>query len=182
MDEATGVLTVAHTADLPDELLTASRQLLETSFDDWADDDWEHCLGGIHAVVSDEGGEVLAHGALVMRRLVHTGVALRCGYVEGVAVAAGRRREGHGSVVMAALERMVRGAHDLGALGSTDEGLPFYTGRGWVPWRGELSALTPSGPVPTPDEVGWVLVLPDPRVPLDLDGPLTCDWRDGDVW
>jgi aminoglycoside 2'-N-acetyltransferase I len=175
------VLTVSHTADLPPSLLAGSRALLEASFDDWEDDDWEHSLGGVHAVVT-EGTTVLAHGAVVMRRMVHAGAALRCGYVEGVAVAADRRREGHGSAVMAALERIVASAYDLGALGSTDEGLPFYGGRGWQPWRGPLSALTPDGVVATPDELGWVLVLPGPAVPLDLDGPLVCDWRDGDVW
>jgi aminoglycoside 2'-N-acetyltransferase I len=34
---------------------------------------------------------------------------------------------------------------------------------------------------PTPDEQGGVLVL-EGAVPLELDGELTCDWRDGDVW
>jgi aminoglycoside 2'-N-acetyltransferase I len=35
--------------------------------------------------------------------------------------------------------------------------------------------------VRTPDDDGavWVLGL---SAPLDLDGELTCDWRDGDVW
>jgi len=35
--------------------------------------------------------------------------------------------------------------------------------------------------VRTPDEDGAVWVLPV-AVDLDLDGTLTCDWRDGDVW
>lgn len=183
MDEATGVLTVAHTADLPPAGLDACRALLQSAFDDWEEDDWEHCLGGLHVLVRD-GAAVVAHAAVVMRRMVHGGRALRVGYVEGVAVAPDRKREGLGSRAMAAAERAVRGAYDLGALGSTDEGLPFYTGRGWVPWRGPLAALTPDGVVATPDELGAVLVLPVPEaaVALDLDGALTCDWRDGDVW
>ena len=41
--------------------------------------------------------------------------------------------------------------------------------------------LGPAGTVRTPDDDGAVLVLPG-AVPLDLDGTLTCDWRDGDVW
>jgi aminoglycoside 2'-N-acetyltransferase I len=82
---------------------------------------------------------------------------------------------------MEALERVVRGAYDLGALGATDDAVPLYTGRGWVAWRGRLSALAPDGVVATPDEEGAVYVLPG-TAPLDLDGELTCDWRDGDVW
>jgi hypothetical protein len=29
---------------------------------------------------------------------------------------------------------------------------------------------------------GWILVLPVPPTELDLSAPLTCDWRDGQVW
>jgi aminoglycoside 2'-N-acetyltransferase I len=50
-----------------------------------------------------------------------------------------------------------------------------------VRWRGPTSALTPSGIVRTADADGAVFVL-QVGVPLDLDGELTSDWRDGDVW
>ena len=92
-----------------------------------------------------------------------------------------RQRRGHGGAVMEPLERLLRGAYDLGALGATEEAIPFYAGRGWRPWQGRTSALTPAGVVRTPDEDGAIFVLPL-AVPLDLAGELTCDWRDGDVW
>jgi aminoglycoside 2'-N-acetyltransferase I len=82
---------------------------------------------------------------------------------------------------MTALERVIRGGYDLGALGATDIALGFYAGRGWRPWEGELRALTPDGVVATPDERGGILVL-ETSVPLDRAGALTCDWRDGSVW
>jgi aminoglycoside 2'-N-acetyltransferase I len=82
---------------------------------------------------------------------------------------------------MGALERVLRGAYDLGALGSTEEGAGFYTARGWKLWQGPSSALTPAGIRPTPDEDGCLYVF-ELAVPLDLSGELTCDWRDGDVW
>ncbi len=175
-------LRVVHTADLSDADLRAVRRLLEDAFanDPVTEDDVEHALGGVHAL-GEEAGALVAHGSVVQRRLLHAGRALRTGYVEAVAVRPDRRRRGHGSAVMAALERVVQRAYDLGALGSTDEGLPFYAGRGWRPWRGPLSALTPQGVRPTPDELGWIYVLPG-AARLDLDGELTCDWRDGDVW
>jgi aminoglycoside 2'-N-acetyltransferase I len=82
--------------------------------------------------------------------------------------------------MMDRIERMVRAAYDIGALGSSDEGQLLYRERGWVPWRGPLRALTPDGIVPTDDEAGAVLVLV--QDPVDLEAPLMCDWRAGDVW
>ncbi len=172
------MLRVAHTADLDGAALQAARALLDDAFEgDFFRDDWEHALGGMHALLWEDG-ELVAHAAVVMRRLVHDGRALRAGYVEGVGVRPDRRRRGHGGAVMEAVERIVRGAYDLGALGATDEAVALYTKRGWRRWEGRLSALTPSGVARTPDEEGAVYVLGD----LDVTGELTCDWRDGDVW
>jgi aminoglycoside 2'-N-acetyltransferase I len=171
---------VAHTAQLEPGTLAEARSLLYGVFDDMTEHDWEHSLGGVHAVAW-EGEELVGHAAVVQRRLLHGGRALRSGYVEGVAVRAGRRRRGHASAMMDALERVVRGAYDLGALGATDEAAQFYAGRGWRHWRGPTSALTPAGIVRTAEEDGAIYVLPGAAV-LDLTGELTCDWREGDVW
>ena len=82
---------------------------------------------------------------------------------------------------MTALEDVVRRAYDAGALSATDRGAQLYSGRGWQLWRGTTWALTPQGRVRTPEDDDAVFVLPG-GVPLDLDGELTCDWRDGDLW
>jgi aminoglycoside 2'-N-acetyltransferase I len=170
----------AHTAYLDEVTLGAVRELLYAAFGDMTEHDWEHNLGGIHALIW-EGPELIAHASVSQRRLIHGGRALRAGYVEGVAVRADRRRRGHGGAVMAAIERVIRDGHDLGALGATDEAVPLYTSHGWRQWKGNLFALTPEGVVRTEEEDGNVYVLPG-DVPLDLAGELTCDWRDGDVW
>lgn len=174
-------LRTAHTADLDGDVLRAARLLLEDAFgDEWEDDDWEHSLGGVHALVW-EGDELVGHASVVMRRMLHDGRALRCGYVEGVAVRADHQRRGYGGALMEAIERVIHGAYDLGALGGTDDGARLYLRRGWKRWEGPLFALTPSGVVRTDDVDGCVYVLPA-SAPLDLTGELTCDWRDGDVW
>ncbi|MGA8210883.1 MAG: GNAT family N-acetyltransferase [Nocardioidaceae bacterium] len=170
----------AHTATLSADELAEARALLAATFEDMTDEDWEHALGGVHALVVADG-VLVGHGSVVMRRLVHGGRALRCGYVEAVAVHPSRRGRGHGAAVMAALEGVVRRAYDLGALGSTDEAMDFYAARGWVRWRGPSSALTPTGVRRTVEEDGGIFVLPA-GTPLDPDAELTCDWRDGDVW
>jgi aminoglycoside 2'-N-acetyltransferase I len=179
MAHVTDVRT-AHTAELDAVTLRAARALLDDVFADMTDHDWEHALGGVHALAW-EGVELIGHASVVQRRLVHGGRALRTGYVEGVGVRADRRRRGHGGAMMDALERVVRGAYDLGALGATDEAADFYAARGWKLWQGPSSALTPTGIKRTEEDDGCIYVLPVTDA-LDLSGELTCDWRDGDLW
>jgi aminoglycoside 2'-N-acetyltransferase I len=83
--------------------------------------------------------------------------------------------------MMSALERVIRGAYDLGALGASDMGAAFYAARGWQPWLGRTWGLTPEGTVRTEGEDEYIYVL-EAGVPLDLTGDLTCDFRGGDLW
>lgn len=172
------------TAHLSGEDHARIRDLMGAAFEDFTDHDWSHALGGLHAVVR-EGDDVVAHGSIVLRRLLVEGRSLRCGYVEAVAVAPERRREGLGDQVMAELEALGPG-YDVLALSSSRDAMAFYRARGWRVWRGPSSVLTPYGPdrvEPTPEDDGAIHVYggPDDH-PLDLDAPITCDWRDGDVW
>jgi aminoglycoside 2'-N-acetyltransferase I len=171
----------AHTADLDAATLATTRSLLDDVFEgEMSEDDWEHALGGIHALAWD-GDELIGHASVVQRRLLHGERALRTGYVEGVGVRADRRRRGVGGALMDALDGVLRGAYELGALGATDDAVRLYTAHGWKRWEGPTSALTPEGIVRTEDADGAVYVLPL-SAPLDLSGALVCDWRDGDVW
>jgi len=173
-------VVVAHTADLVPATLAAVRALLDAAFDnDFDDTDWDHSLGGMHAMAWD-GDELVGHAAVVQRRLLHQGKALRAGYVEGVAVRTDHRRRGVGAAVMAPVERIIRTAYELGALGSSEMGIPFYEARGWQRWQGQTWALTPTGVIRTADDDDGVYVLPVGDI--DLTADLTCDWRDGDVW
>ncbi|WP_244509300.1 GNAT family N-acetyltransferase [Nocardioides lianchengensis] len=173
-------MTTRHTAALGAAELDEIRDLLDAAFDDFDDHDWEHGLGGQHAVVREDG-LLVAHGSLVQRRMLVGGRSLRVGYVEAVAVHPDRRRLGHASTVMAALEALAP-AYDLLALSASDAGLPLYEARGWQPWRGPTSVLGPTGPEPTPDDDGSVLVLVLGGQDVDRDLPIACDHRDGDVW
>lgn len=172
---------LVHTSDLDTETLHNTRRLLDTAYaGEFTDADWDHTLGGMHAIVVHRGA-LIAHAAVVQRRLLYRGAALRCGYVEGVAVSEDWRGQGLGSAVMDAAEQVIRGAYQVGALSASGAGERLYRPRGWLNWRGPTSALTPEGPVPTPDDDGAVFALP---VAVDLDPAegLMCDWRDGDVW
>ena len=142
--------------------------------------DWEHALGGMHAVIVQRG-TLIAHGAVVQRRMLHNGAALRCGYVEGVAVREDWRGQGLGHAVMDAIEQVIRGGYQLGALSASATGATLYRSRGWLRWGGPTSVLAPTGLVRTAQEDGKIFVLSN-DVDLDPAAELVCDWRDGDVW
>jgi aminoglycoside 2'-N-acetyltransferase I len=163
-------LRTAHTADLGPGLVSAVRDLMDAVFDGVSDDTFDNVLG-----------ELIAHGSVVQRRMLCDGRALRTGYVEGVAVRADRRRRGHGDAVMAELERVIRSAYHLGALGASPLGSHLYAARGWQLWQGPSSSLTPDGIRRTADHDGAVYVLPV-SVPLDLTADLTCDYRPAAPW
>lgn len=172
---------LVHTADLDAETRHRVRQMVTAAFaGDFTGDDWEHSLGGMHALIWQHGA-IIAHAAVVQRRLLYRGDALRCGYVEGVAVREEFRGRGLVHALLDGVEQVIRGAYQVGALSSTDLARGIYAARGWLPWRGPTSVLAPTGPTRTPDDDGAVFVLP---VESDLDtaAELMCDWRAGDVW
>jgi aminoglycoside 2'-N-acetyltransferase I len=170
-------LRTAHTADLGAAQKAAIRSLMDAVFDGVSDDTFDNVLGGVHALILEDG-ELIGHGSVVQRRMVHAGRAMRTGYIEGVAVRADRRRQGHGARLMASLERIVRSAYDLGA---SPDGARLYASRGWRRWRGPSSAMTPDGVRPTPGSDGHIYVLPV-SVPVDVSGELLCDFRPASLW
>jgi aminoglycoside 2'-N-acetyltransferase I len=171
-------LRTLHTADLDAGMRSQLRDLMDAAFDGVSHDTYQNVLGGIHALVI-ENGELIAHASVVQRRMLHGGLALRTGYIEGVAVRADRRRRGHGDAMMAVLERFVRSGYQLGALGASTEGSRLYASRGWQLWRGQISAMTPGGIRPTPGATVYVLPV---SVPVDVSAELTCDWRPASLW
>jgi aminoglycoside 2'-N-acetyltransferase I len=179
----TGVHTarLVHTADLESEARQRAYEMVNDAFaGEFTDTDWDHALGGMHALIWHHGA-IIAHGAVVQRRLLYRGAALRCGYVEAVAVREDWRGQGLAIAILDACEQVIRGGYQLGALSSSDRGRRLYTLRGWLPWRGPTSVLAPAGTTRTPDDDGSVFVLPV-GVSLDATAALACDWRDGDVW
>ena len=61
---------------------------------------------------------------------------------------------------MDAVEQVLRGAYQLGALSTSEAGRPIYIARGWLPWQGPTSVLAPTGVTRTPDDDNEMFVLP----------------------
>lgn len=177
---------LVHTSDLDKETREGARRMVTEAFrGEFTDDDWEHALGGMHALISSHG-LLIAHAAVVQRRLLYREAALRCGYIEAVAVREDCRGHGLGSAVMDACEQVLRGAYQVGALATSTMAEPMYRARGWKAWRGPTWVLSPTGRIRTSDADGSVFVYPVDSALGDADvdatSELTCDWRHGDVW
>jgi aminoglycoside 2'-N-acetyltransferase I len=172
---------LVHTADLDsDTRQRVHHMVIEAFAGDFTEDDWEHTLGGMHALIWHHGA-IIAHAAVVQRRMIYQGDALRCGYVEGVAVREDHRGQGLVHALLDGVEQVMRGAYQLGALSSSVQARGLYAARGWLPWTGSTSVLTPSGPTRTPDDDKSIFVFPVVTA-LDTAAELMCDWRAGDVW
>jgi aminoglycoside 2'-N-acetyltransferase I len=176
-------IRVLHSADLSQADLDSMRRLFDEAWHDegFTDEDWEHAFPGMHYIVGDEG-DVRSHVAVVERELHIAGRPLRTGYVENVATRAAERRRGLGTAVMTLAGERIRASFELGALGTGEFG--FYERLRWERWRGPTSVRAPSGERRTPDEDGDVMILRTASTPadLDLEAPISCDWRPGDVW
>ena len=168
------------TSALDPAALDAAKALCADEYVSFTDDDWDHGLGGLHAIAWD-GDVVVGHAAVAQRRLIHAGKALRCGYVENVVVRSSHRRQRMATAMMTAIgDAIVRG-FDIGGLAAGEDGARVYVPLGWRKWLGPTFALTPGGVIRTPDDDAEIYVLPVGD-DLDLTGELTCDWRDGDLW
>jgi aminoglycoside 2'-N-acetyltransferase I len=175
------LLQVAHTSELAPSVLAQARELLDEVFaGEMTDHDWEHALGGMHAIAW-RGTSIIGHASVIQRRLLHGSRALRTGYVEGVGVHPDWQRQTIGAQMMGALERIIETSYEIGALGASDDAVSLYEHRGWIRWAGRTSALTPTGIVRTPDEDDCIYLLPL-GLDLDISVDLTCDWREGDAW
>ena len=174
------------TSELTADEIRTIRALMEVAFgledeeERFSDDDWQHALGGVHFVLELDG-DIVAHAAVVERRLYVAGQPLRTGYVEAVATSPDRQGVGLGSIVMTDVTEYVREGFELGGLGC---GLQSFYGRlGWQVWAGPSGVRTPDGERPTPDDDGNIMVLETPTSPrLDPGAPISCEERPGDVW
>ncbi|MFN8108868.1 MAG: GNAT family N-acetyltransferase [Thermoleophilia bacterium] len=171
---------MARTRDLDEGALAAIRALVDLAFaGDFDDHDWAHALGGVHALIEIDGATV-GHASVVPRSFWLDDQPLRCGYVEAVAVHPHHRRRGLGWRLMGAMEALIAGTDDLGALSASEAGAALYARRGWLPWRGPLGCRTDLGVMPSRGDEG-VFVFPV-GAPPDPRARLVCDWRPGDVW
>lgn len=130
-------------------------------------------------VLASLGDELVGHAIWVTRWLQPgTLPPLRSAYIEGVATAPEMERRGIATAVMRFLQSRIVD-YQLGGLSPATPLL--YRRLGWEEWRGALAIRTEHGLLATPGEELMILRLPS-TPPLELDEPMTAEWRPGELW
>jgi aminoglycoside 2'-N-acetyltransferase I len=145
---------------------------------------FEELPGSVHVLARDERGSLVSHAEWVTRWLQPAGLPLlRTAYVEAVATAPARQRQGLGTAVLRHLTRIVAmdSTWQLSALSPSDPA--FYERSGWELWRGPL-AIRREGLLERtpPDEQVMIYRLPGTPARLDTTSQLTAEWRRGELW
>ena len=136
-------------------------------------------FGGGEHVLGRHRGRLVCHAMWITRWLQPQGHApLKTAYVELVATHPDHRRRGYATAIMKRVAVEIAD-EELGGLSPATHRL--YERLGWRFWRGPLFARIDGGTLATTDE--RVMVLRLPRTPsLDLQAPLSVEWRAGEVW
>lgn len=169
------------TEEAPEGLLEETRAVVFGAFDgEFSEDDWDHALGGWHAIVTD-AGRVVSHASVIPRELHVGDLSFAAGYVEGVGTDSATRGEGHGSRAMTEINKIIRRDFELGALST--EAHAFYERLGWERWRGPTFVRSATGLMRTEDEDDGIMVLRfGPSAGIGLTASMSCEERNGDDW
>jgi aminoglycoside 2'-N-acetyltransferase I len=172
-------ISVVKTSDLTSGQIESIRSLMDDAFDDFADEDWDHALGGWHVIAND--GEMVAHAAVVERLLGVGERLVRTGYVEAVATTPTRQGQGVGTAVMRCIAEVVVAEFEMGALATGAH--EFYERLGWERWQGPTFVRDGDALVRTADEDDGIMILRcPPTESVDRSLPVSCDARTGDDW
>lgn len=168
----------APSAALGPEMAAAVRTLCDAAYDADMGPYFRDIGPGEHLLGLRDG--VLVSHLMWVTRWLQSGESrpLRTAYVEMVATAPDAQRRGYASALLEHFVPQV-GEYQLAALSPATPNL--YARLGWTFWRGPLTVRHEDRLVPTPDE--RVMILPLPLTPpLNLDLPLSIEWRPGEVW
>ncbi|GAA4109480.1 hypothetical protein GCM10022215_03800 [Nocardioides fonticola] len=175
---------VVASRELGDADRSALRELWDDAFGErFSDDDADHAFGGVHVIARDDEGRPVAHASAVPRRLRVGETWFEAAYVEAVAVARARRRQGLGTIAMELLADQIAAGWPFAMLSTGSHG--FYERLGWRRWAGRSLTRRADGAEEFDDEHGGLMVLVPDGVPvpgLDLTLDVVCEDRAGDAW
>ena len=103
---------------------------------------------------------------------------MRTAYIEMVATEKISRRRGLATAIM---KRVADEIQDFDLATPSPFSVAYYERLDWQLWHGPLFIRTDSGIIPTPREE--VMILRRPRTPnLNINDPLSAEWREGELW
>jgi aminoglycoside 2'-N-acetyltransferase I len=100
-------------------------------------------------IQAEPDGEVICHVGIYRREVTWNGRKFRAGGIGGVLTRADSRGRGYASMALNAAIQTLKheGATDFGLLFCEPHTAPFYEGRGWKAFDGEIYAEQPQGRV-----------------------------------
>jgi aminoglycoside 2'-N-acetyltransferase I len=113
----------------------------------WADIVFAHAELRVLVQVEPEG--VVCHVGIYRREVKWNGRKIRAGGIGGVLTREDSRRRGYASIALNAAIQTLKdeGSTDFALLFCEPHNVPFYFGRGWKPFDGEIYAEQPAGRV-----------------------------------
>jgi aminoglycoside 2'-N-acetyltransferase I len=113
----------------------------------WGDIVFAHA--DLRVLVQAEPEEVVCHVGIYRREVTWNGRKFKVGGIGGVATREDSRRKGYASIALNAAVQTLKdeGATDFGLLFCEPHNAPFYMGRGWKPFEGEIWCEQPEGRV-----------------------------------
>ena len=118
--------------------------------------------------------------SLAQKEEIRQHCTLRTAYVEAVATDVDYQRQGYATQVMQRLQAEIVD-YELGGLSENPDVRHWYAQLGWESWQGPLSIRSEQGCIATPDEHCMILRLPQ-TPPIQLESPLSAEWRPGELW
>src|ERR1700709_2401633 len=99
----------------------------------------------LRVLIQDESEDVLCHVGIYRREVTWNGRKFHAGGIGGVLTREDSRRHGYASIALNAAVQTLKdeGATDFGLLFCEPHNAPFYAGRGWKPFDGEIFCQQP---------------------------------------
>jgi aminoglycoside 2'-N-acetyltransferase I len=165
------------------ELTAATRQEINGLCSRAFEEAWQlEAMGESQHILGWLDGQLVTHGMWVTRWLqVGDDPLLHTAYVEGVVTELAYRNRGLATAVMQRIAHEIKD-YELGGLSPFS--VAYYKRLGWEKWRGPLFIRSETGLIKTPTMEGeCVMILRLPQTPpLNLDAPLSAEWRPGELW
>lgn len=170
----------ASDADLDPQISAVVRNLLNDAFEgDFSEEDWKHTFGGMR-FLGFLNDQLIAHGAVVPRKIEVDESDLIIGYVEGIAVAPTYWHKGYGSLLMADITSYCLSEFSLSMLSTSEKG--FYRKHGWCDFEGMSYVFKDGVEIRSEDEDEGLMYLSGLHQFTDYPRKVVCEARDGDAW
>ena len=136
--------------------------------------------GGWHFLAyRDE--QLVSHALVTTRWLQPEGQpVLKTAYVDAVATLPAYQGHGYGSALLRRLASEIEHEYVIACLET--ERAAFYEQLGWEVWRGPLAGRSEQGVIPTPEQIGIMILRLSQTPALNLDSALTIECQPGRIW